>query len=90
MPVPEGPDADEHDDVAFANRSRGRTFDGVDRVALVGEHPRGTAVSIHAVGIDRPTRSIAVALMTEPCGARLPSGNTTVLVRPRDVPNRAP
>ncbi len=26
---------------------------------------------------------MAVALMTDPCGARLPSGNTTVLVSPR-------
>ena len=48
---------------------------------LTCEHTRRTAMAIDP-SAPITERSIAVALITEPCGARLPRGNTTVLVSP--------
>ena len=42
----------------------------------------GPSLAIDAVGVD-DAGSMAVLLMTEPSGARLPRGKETVLVRPR-------
>ena len=49
---PRRPHADQHDDVALAHRSGRRSLDGLDRLALVGEHPRRTAMTIDAIGVD--------------------------------------
>ena len=46
------PRADQHDDVALAHGSCRRSLDRLDRVVLVGEHPRRTAMPIDAVGVD--------------------------------------
>src|SRR5207244_11970034 len=46
------PRTNQHDDVAFAHGATRRSLHCLNRVALVGEYARGTAMAIYAVGID--------------------------------------
>src|SRR4029079_7607470 len=49
---PGWPRTDQDDDVAFAHGPTRRSLHRLNRVALVGKHARGPAMTIEAIGID--------------------------------------
>ena len=75
--------ADQHDDVALANRGDAlvAALHRANRVALVDEHARRSAMPIHLIVAD-DRRIDRRRFDHRSLGARLPTGNTTVLVRP--------